>query len=59
MTIAPKTSPWTQFWIASVAVFLVSLDSTLLFAAFGSISASVPASSAADMSWVASQAQAR
>lgn len=45
-------SPWPVFWIASVAVFLVSLDSTLLFAAFGSLRAAFPAATAADMSWV-------
>jgi EmrB/QacA subfamily drug resistance transporter len=45
-------SAWTIFWISSIAVFLVSLDSTLLFAAFGAIGASFPGTSAADMSWV-------
>lgn len=45
-------SPWPVFWVASVAVFLVSLDSTLLFAAFGSLRAAFPAATAADMSWV-------
>ncbi|MBA2961794.1 MULTISPECIES: MFS transporter [Ramlibacter] len=49
---APTLSPWTIFWISSIAVFLVSLDSTLLFAAFGAIGASFPGTSAADMSWV-------
>lgn len=48
----PHASPWPIFWIASIAVFLVSLDSTLLFAAFGAIGASFPGTSAADMSWV-------
>jgi EmrB/QacA subfamily drug resistance transporter len=46
------TSPWTFFWIASIAVFLVSLDSTMLFAAFKAMRASFPGSSAADLSWV-------
>jgi len=46
------TSPWPVFWIASVAVFLVSLDSTMLFAAFRAIRAGFPGTSAADMSWV-------
>jgi len=46
------TSPWPVFWIASVAVFLVSLDSTMLFAAFGALRAAFPQASAADMSWV-------
>jgi len=45
-------SPWTIFWISSIAVFLVSLDSTMLFAAFKAMRASFPGSSAADLSWV-------
>lgn len=45
-------SPWPIFWIASVAVFLVSLDTTMLFAAFGAVRAGFPGTSAADMSWV-------
>ena len=48
----PHASPWTIFWISSIAVFLVSLDSTMLFAAFGAIGASFPGTSPADMSWV-------
>ena len=52
-TTAPATtSPWPVFWVASVAVFLVSMDSTLLFAAFGALRAGFPAASAADLSWV-------
>lgn len=49
---AAASSPWPVFWIASVAVFLVSLDTTMLFAAFGAVRASFPGSSAADLSWV-------
>jgi len=49
---AKPASPWPIFWIASVAVFLVSLDTTMLFAAFGAVRAGFPGSSAADMSWV-------
>ncbi len=47
-----EPSPWPVFWIASVAVFLVSMDSTMLFAAFRTIQAGFPGTSAADMSWV-------
>ena len=47
-----RGSPWPVFWIASVAVFLVSLDATLLYAAFGALRAGFPQASAADMSWV-------
>ncbi|CAN5184201.1 DHA2 family efflux MFS transporter permease subunit [soil metagenome] len=46
------SSPWPIFWIASIAVFLVSLDSTVLFAAFGALRQAFPKASAADMSWV-------
>ena len=47
-----RASPWPMFWIASVAVFLVSLDTTMLFAAFGAVRAGFPGTTAADMSWV-------
>jgi len=49
---ASLASPWPTFWIASVAVFLVSLDTTMLYAAFGALRAGFPQASAADMSWV-------
>lgn len=45
-------SPWPIFWVASVAVFLVSMDSTMLFAAFNALRAGFPNASAAEMSWV-------
>jgi len=47
-----KPSPWPVFWVASVASFLVSLDATMLYAAFGALRAGFPSASAADMSWV-------
>jgi EmrB/QacA subfamily drug resistance transporter len=47
-----KASPWPVFWVASVAVFLVSLDTTMLYAAFGALQAGFPGASPADMSWV-------
>ncbi len=50
--ISAMASPWPTFWIASVAVFLVSLDTTMLFAAFQAVRAGFPGTSAADMSWV-------
>ena len=49
---AHPSSPWPVFWIASVAVFLVSLDTTMLYAVFGTVRAGFPGISAADMSWV-------
>ena len=47
-----KASPWPVFWVASVAAFLVSLDSTMLYAAFAALRAGFPDATAADMSWV-------
>ena len=47
-----RTSPWPIFWVASVAAFLVSLDATMLYAAFGALRAGFPEASAAHMSWV-------
>jgi EmrB/QacA subfamily drug resistance transporter len=49
---ARPASPWPVFWVASVAIFLVSLDTTMLYSVFGSLRAGFPAASAADMSWV-------
>src|SRR3982751_4571030 len=49
---ARPASPWPVFWVASVATFLVSLDTTMLYAAFGALRAGFPVASAADMSWV-------
>jgi len=48
----PKASPWPVFWVASVAAFLVSLDSTMLYSAFGALRTGFPDASAAEMSWV-------
>jgi EmrB/QacA subfamily drug resistance transporter len=45
-------SPWPVFWVSSIAVFLVSLDTTMLYAAFGAMRASFADASAADLSWV-------
>lgn len=45
-------SPWSVFWVASVAVFLVSMDGTMLFAAFSALRAGFPQATAADLSWV-------
>jgi EmrB/QacA subfamily drug resistance transporter len=47
-----QPSPWPIFWIASIAVFLVSLDTTMLFAAFGALRGSFSGASPADLSWV-------
>lgn len=45
-------SPWPVFWVVSTAVFLVSMDGTMLFAAFSSLRAGFPSATAADLSWV-------
>lgn len=43
---------WGSFAVASMAVFLVANDSTMLFAAFGALRLAFPDSSAAALSWV-------
>jgi len=35
--VANPPSPWPVFWVASIATFLVSLDTTMLFAAFDAL----------------------
>jgi EmrB/QacA subfamily drug resistance transporter len=47
-----RASSWPIFWVASVAAFLVSLDTTMLYAAFGALRAGFPEASAAHLSWV-------
>jgi EmrB/QacA subfamily drug resistance transporter len=49
---ATPSSPWPVFWVASIATFLVSLDTTMLFAAFDPLRRAFPDASAADLSWV-------
>jgi EmrB/QacA subfamily drug resistance transporter len=49
---ASHASPWPTFWIACIAVFLVSIDSTVLFAAFGALQQAFPGATPADLSWV-------
>lgn len=49
---APAVGPWGGFGLTSIPVFLVGLDATVLFAAFGAIRRSFPAASSADLSWV-------
>ena len=46
------TSPWAVFSVASIAVFLVSIDGTVLFAAFAALRSGFAQSTAADLSWV-------
>ncbi|MES2938243.1 MAG: DHA2 family efflux MFS transporter permease subunit [Pseudomonadota bacterium] len=51
-TSAPSASPWRTFGLTGIAVFLVSLDATIGFAAFPALRDSFPAASAAYLSWV-------
>jgi hypothetical protein len=48
---APR-SPWPIFAIASMAVFLVSVDATVLYAAFPALRRAFADATAADLSWV-------
>jgi EmrB/QacA subfamily drug resistance transporter len=48
----PAKSAWPAFWIACSAAFLVSLDTTMLFAAFDALRQSFAGTSAAELSWV-------
>jgi len=49
---ATPVSPWPVFWVASIATFLVSLDTTMLFAAFDPLRHAFADATAADLSWV-------
>src|SRR5262245_66285014 len=46
------SSPWVSFSLCSLAMFLVMLDTTVLFVAFHGIRASFAAASTAELSWV-------
>ncbi|AKJ26697.1 MFS transporter [Caldimonas brevitalea] len=48
----PDASPWPVFGIAAVAVLLVSVDSTVLFAAFSALRRAFHGTDASDLSWV-------
>jgi EmrB/QacA subfamily drug resistance transporter len=45
------TNPWRVFAIACIAIFMVSLDTTILYAGFSNILRSFPGATAADLSW--------
>ena len=51
---ARSTSPWTVLAVASLAAFMVFLDTQVLFVAFDDIRASFPTVSFATMSWTLS-----
>lgn len=48
------TASWRVFAIASIAIFMVSLDTTILYAGFNNILQSFPNSKATDLSWAMS-----
>src|SRR5688500_6599012 len=47
-------SAWQVFAVASIAIFMASLDSTILYARFNNILNSFPGSKATDLSWAMS-----
>lgn len=54
-TLQPQTSsvsPWPVFWIASTAVFLVSIDVTVLYAAFPALQRAFSKAGSANLSWI-------
>ncbi|MFC4455351.1 MFS transporter [Deinococcus sonorensis] len=51
-TPEPAASPWPVFLTASVAVFLISVDATVLYAAFPALSQAFPAAPASALSWI-------
>ena len=44
--------PWTIFGVAAIAIFLVSIDATVLYAAFGALRHAFPTAQPEDLSWV-------
>ncbi len=48
----PSPSPWPAFAVASIATFVVTLDTTMLYAVFDVLRAGFPAATPADLSWV-------
>src|SRR5690349_8563027 len=49
---AAMRSPWPIFRVASIAVFLVSIDATVLYAAFPALRRAFSGATPADLSWV-------
>ena len=49
---APEVSPWKVLLYTCAAVFIVTLDATILFVAFPAIRASYPQVSPASLSWI-------
>ena len=47
-----RPSPWAVFRLTAIAVFLVSLDATVVLAAFPALRTAFPGTSPAELSWV-------
>ncbi len=52
--IKSASNTWRVFAIASIAIFMVSLDTTILYAGFNNILQSFPNAKATDLSWAMS-----
>jgi MFS family permease len=52
IAVSARASPWTVFGLVAVAVFLVSLDATIVLAAFPALRHAFPAVAPATLSWV-------
>ena len=52
MKSSPPLSPWRTFAIASIAIFLVSIDATVVYAAFPALRRAFPDIAVGDLSWV-------
>jgi len=52
LAVVRPAHPWPVFWVASIATFLVSLDTTMLFAAFDPLRHAFGNASTAELSWV-------
>jgi MFS family permease len=52
MTASRALSPWRTFSVASIAIFLVSIDATVLYAAFPALREGFPGVATPDLSWV-------
>jgi len=50
--VSESASPWPVFFTVCVAAFLVSIDATVLYAAFPALRKSFSSVSSADLSWV-------
>jgi EmrB/QacA subfamily drug resistance transporter len=52
MKSSPPLSPWRTFSVAAIAIFLVSIDATVLYAAFPALRLGFPDVATPELSWV-------